>query len=117
MKFRAERVSKLIREQLSIMLVREMEFPGAIVTITEVEVDKKLEHAKIEVSVIPSSWGDDALAALERNAGRFQHLLLKKINIKPMPRIVFALDRGLENAATVEKILSGDIIKGDIIEE
>jgi ribosome-binding factor A len=105
MNFRSERVSKLIREELAKMIVRELEFPGALVTITEVEVDKKLEHAKVEVSVIPSSFGKGALEQLVENAGRFQHLLLKKINIKPMPRISFALDHGPENAATVEKLL------------
>ena len=105
MNFRAERVSKLIREQLAEILVREFEFPGALITIMEVEVDKKLEHAKVELSVIPSSKGEKALEGLDRMIGRLQHLLLKKVNIKPMPRISFSLDHGPENAANVEKLL------------
>ena len=105
MNFRADRVGKLIREELAKMIVREMEFEGALVTITEVEVDKKLERANVDVSVIPSSAGDAALSALVKAAGHFQHLLLKKINIKPMPRIIFKLDHGPENAAKVEKAL------------
>ena len=75
MNFRSARVSKLIREELSLMIVREMEFPGALVTVTSVEIDKKLEHARVEVSVIPSSAAADALEALEKRAGYFQHLL------------------------------------------
>jgi ribosome-binding factor A len=101
--FRSQRVEKLIREELSKILVREFEFPNALVTITEVQVDKKLEHAKTMVSVIPSAAEESVLHTLNKSIGMIQRMLLKKINIKPMPRISFALDRGMENAARVEK--------------
>jgi ribosome-binding factor A len=45
------------------------------------------------------------MAVFEKSAGHLQHLLNKKMNIRPMPRIAFAPDRGLENAAKVEKLL------------
>ena len=105
MNFRSERVSKLIREELAKIIIREVEFDNALVTITAVDVDKKLEHAKVNVSVIPSASGEAALKELEKRAGSLQFLLMKKINIKPMPRIVFMLDHGMENAADVEKAL------------
>lgn len=109
MNFRSERVGKLIREELSLMVLREIELP-ALATITEVVVDKNLETARVEVSVIPSTAADEktVLDALTARAGHFQHLLLKKINIKPMPRISFAIDHGPENAAKVEKLLEQD---------
>ncbi len=103
--FRSERVSKLIREELAKIILRELEFPDALVTITSVEVDKKLEHAKVNMSVIPSSEDEAALAVLVKATPHLQYLLMKKINIKPMPRIAFAIDRGPENAASVEKVL------------
>lgn len=104
--FRAERVSSLIREQLGELILREVDIPpGALATITDVEVDKKLEYARVKVSVVPSERGEAVFAALDRAAGHLQHLLMKKINIKPMPRIAFALDHGYENAAQVEKRL------------
>ncbi len=93
------------------MVLREVEFPaGALATITAVEVDKNLEGARVEVSVIPSTLATEkaVLDALTSRAGYFQHLLLKKINIKPMPRIFFAIDHGPENAAKVEKLLEQD---------
>jgi len=102
------RVQSLIQEELSKIILRELEFPGALVTITEVDVNKKLDTAKVHVSVIPSSAAPKVLMELGRRAGDLQYLLLKKINIKPMPRIYFELDRGLENAAAVEKKLMED---------
>ena len=105
--YRSERVESLIQQQLSDIIARELEFDGALVTIMAVEADRKLEHADIRVSVVPEAKAAAALDTLGREAGRLQHLLMKKINIKPMPRIVFTLDRGAENAARVEKVLLG----------
>jgi len=92
------------------MILREVELP-ALATITEVEVDKNLEGARVKVSVLPAKEAENVLAILAAHAGHFQYLLLRKINIKPMPRIFFDLDHGLENAALVEKLLGQDTIK------
>ena len=105
MKHRPERVQKLIREELSKIILKELEFNRALVTITEVEVDKKFGLARVLLSVLPSSASNKALAVAERAAGDLQHLLMKKINIKPMPRIRFEIDRGLEHAADIERLL------------
>ncbi len=105
--FRSERVGSLIQTELSKIILREMEFGNAIVTIMGVDVEKKMEHAKVRVSVLPAERAAAALHALGTNAGHLQHLLNKKMNIKPMPRILFEIDRGPENAASVEKILIG----------
>jgi ribosome-binding factor A len=106
--FRSDRVSNVIREELGNLMLREMEFSGALATITSVDVDKKLERATVNVSVLPASREEDVLAALVKAAGHLQHLLNVKMNIRPMPRIVFMADRGLENAAKVEKLLEED---------
>jgi ribosome-binding factor A len=102
--YRSERVESLIQHQLGEIITRELEFDGALVTIMTVEADKKLEHAEVRVSVVPPEKAGAAMRTLEREAGRLQHLLMKKINIKPMPRISFKLDRGADNAAQVERV-------------
>ena len=105
MQYRPLRVAKLIREYLSLLIVRELEFPGALVTLTDVDVDRNMDHARVGVSVVPSEKAHDALRILTDAQGNLQHKLLMKLNIKPMPRIQFELDHGSENAAEVEKIL------------
>ncbi len=105
MNYRDLRVGGLIRNELGKMLLKEFEFPGVLLTITDVVVDKKLESARVDVSILPAEKSGEILRVLQKNQGRLQHLLLKKINIKPMPRIRFVLDRGPENAANIEKIL------------
>ena len=105
MNHRPLRVQSLIQRYLGELLVREFDARGALVTITSVEIDKKLEHAKVYVSVLPESQERATLEDLRDAQGTLQHTLLKKLNIKPLPRIAFELDHGISNAARVEKIL------------
>jgi ribosome-binding factor A len=107
--FRSQRVESLIAEELGKILVREVEFPvGSLVTIASVDVDKKMDRAKIFMSVIPASGEGTAMRILTARTGELQHLLMKKINIKPMPRIIFELDHGHEHEAVVEKLLEDE---------
>lgn len=106
MNYRPERVSELIKRELGKIITKEIEFPpGAIFTITEVKVNKKLEFAKTKFSVFPSSFNKEVEKILERATKNLQYLLMKKINIKPMPKICFKIDYGQEAAAKVEKLL------------
>ncbi len=105
MNHRPLRVGQLIRDELAKLILREMEFDGALVTVTEVAVDKKLTAATVKVSVIPSEKSAEVLKELVVSQGRLQHELNFKLNIKPMPFIRFQIDRGIENAAKVERDL------------
>ena len=106
---RPERVSALITEQLGKILLKEIEAPeGVLLTITDVEVSKDLEHANVKVSVYPSNQAEAMMKILEKKQGHFQFTLSRKLNIRPMPRIVFKFDVGLEKAALIEKRLLED---------
>lgn len=127
MRYRQERIASLIKEEISKLIVREIEFPESLVTITDVEIDDKLSRAIINFSVLPpvpstgsgpmlnkveaSEKSETALKILGKNRSHLQYLLLRKINIKPMPQIVFKIDYGLEKAAKIEKLLLDDKIK------
>lgn len=105
MNHRPERVSDLIIEELNNLMLREIEVPDALITITDVEVLKDLSRAVVKISVLPSEKSDEALKVLEKRRGHLQYLLLRKMNIKPMPQIAFKIDVGPEKAAIVEKRL------------
>jgi|SRR3989338_4729019 len=105
MNYRPLRVANLIREELGMMIARELEFPGALVTITDIDVNKKLEIAHVRVSVIPSEKAAESLKTLQAARGELQYKLVRKLNIKPMPQLHFSIDHGPENAAAVEKAL------------
>ncbi len=105
MKHRPERMSELIRETLAELIIRELEFDGALVTITNVEVSKDVEHANVGFSVIPHDKEERVAEVLKKFTGRLQHELNHKLNLRPTPRILFFLDHGPEKAAMIEKDL------------
>jgi len=100
---RHQRVESLIQEELNNLILKEVEFSGALVTVISVHVQKDLEYVDIGISVIPTARSGEALKILEKNRKYLQHLLLKKINIKPMPEIRFKIDYGIAKAAELEK--------------
>lgn len=109
MNYRSQRLTKVFEAELSKVIEKELEFPGALVTITSVEFSEKLEHANIGFSIFPSEKADESLKTLNENKFKLRKLLGKKVLMKTMPQIDFKIDHGPENAAVVEKLL----LKGD----
>ncbi|MEY4731223.1 MAG: ribosome-binding factor ribosome-binding factor [Candidatus Parcubacteria bacterium] len=105
MNFRALRVAGVIRDETAKLLLRDFDFDGALVTVTDVTVEPSFAWADIFVSVIPSEKASEALDQLAQRTGDIHHYLNRKMNIRPMPRIRFAIDHGPEKAADIEKIL------------
>lgn len=92
--YRNLRVASLIQEELGKIILREIEFANSVlVTITEVEVLKDMLEAKIKIGVVPESAAKEVIELLDKNRPFLQHLLIKKMNIKPMPRIYFQLEQ------------------------
>jgi ribosome-binding factor A len=101
---RHQRVESLIQKELNKIILREIEFPaGVLVTITEVVIQKDLDFATINFSVIPVQRSNEVLEMLSRAQRRLKHLLYEKIHIKPMPELRFKIDYGMEKAAEIEK--------------
>ncbi len=127
MKHRQERLASLIQEELNKLISKNIEFSDCLVTITNVEIDNKLSRAVVGFSVFSPCEGcpmkcltgeasqknnfERTLKILDKNRSHLQYLLMKKINIKPMPQITFRADYGPEKAAEIEKLLLEDKIK------
>ena len=106
MNHRKLRLDSLIMEELGKILIREVDFDiGTLATISYVDTSSDLSRADIGVSVIPTESSDKVMKELIKLQGELQHLLNIKLNIKPMPRIEFKYDPGLEKAANIERLL------------
>lgn len=105
---RPERVSDLIIEELNKLILKEIEIPGVLITITDAEVTKDLSRSVIKISTYPSDKSAEVLKVLEKSRKQLQFKLGRKMNIRPMPQIVFHQDIGPENAAGVERALLED---------
>lgn len=105
--YRDERIASQIREELSAIILREMEFPKTLVTLTRVELTQKRDAAEILVSVLPDEMAAKTIKRLNGASGMLRHFLIKRLTIKVIPELFFKPDRGAQNAAAVERILEG----------
>lgn len=117
MKYRKERLSNLIEEELSKLIVRELEFDGALVTITGVKLSEDADFADVTFSVLPSNKAKEVAQVFKQHAGHLQHLLIRKLSMRSIPYIRFEYDPGLDKAQKVEKILLEAEAKGELSED
>ncbi len=106
MPHRIEQINQLLRQELGQIILAEIDFPrNCLATITNVESSKDIRHAKIWISVIPGKYKKKVLDKLNSNIGHLQFLLNKKLSLKPLPRLRFAIDDTETKACGIEEIL------------
>jgi ribosome-binding factor A len=104
---RLDRVNQLIKEEISMLLQRELKDPRlGFVTVTEVETAKDLKTAKVFVSVLgaEAQWAS-SLAALNSARGFIRNWLRSNLDLRTTPVLEFRADRSMEHAAHIQAIL------------
>ena len=104
---RSERVSELIRKELSSVLLNQIRDPRlGFVTVTRVEVSNDLQHARVFYSVLGKEV-DKAKTkeALERARGFLQRDIAAAVNLRYTPHLNFILDESFDRHAEIEGIL------------
>ncbi len=94
---RMSRVQSLLRAEISEVLQRKLKDPRVnMVTITRVEADSDLQHARVFVSVLgDADHHRTALAGLRSAAGFIRAELMHVLHLRPMPSLDFRLDESL----------------------
>lgn len=105
MKDRVLRVNEIIKEEVSKILLREVDFPPEImVTVVEVDTSADMKYSKIFINILPSGKKDDLIMKIvNSNAGRVQAMLIKHLNMRFVPRISFVLDK---SGAEADRLMS-----------
>lgn len=104
---RLDRVNQLIKEEISLVLQRELKDPRlGFITVTEVETAGDLRLAKVFVSVL----GDEAkwtssLAALKSARGFIRHWLRSHLDLRVTPALDFRPDRSMVHGARIQELL------------
>ena len=102
---RTQRVNELIKEELSQIILREMNFPrNVLVTIIKVNTSSDLTLATIYISVIPSGKTKKIIQDLKKNIYNLQQLLNKRLRMRPIPKIRFLEQRGTTETEKIEQI-------------
>lgn len=103
------RLEDLIKKELNSLINEETNFdPGVFITVTQVEISKDLQWAKVFVSVYPFSRHNEVLNHLMAVAPEFQRQINKTVNIKHTPKIVFKLDTHFEEIDNKIKMVESE---------
>jgi ribosome-binding factor A len=106
---RTERIADVLRAELAELLLREVRDPRVrLATVSRIEVAADLGHALVHVSVL----GDEdqrraAVAGLESAGGFLRRELARRLSLRQVPALRFALDRGAEHSLRIEELLAG----------
>ena len=107
MSTRTDRVSDLIKDEISRLLLREVRDPRVgFVTITAAEVSPDLKNVRVFVSVLGEPDARlESIKALNSAAGYFRRMLFKNLRLRFAPAIRFELDESLDRGDRIERVL------------
>ena len=105
---RLQRISDRVRQELSEMLIRELQDPRLKqIFVTDVRIDKELAFADVYVSALEgSARSKEILEGLESAAGFIRRELAARVGLRAFPKLRFHWDPTPENADHIEKILA-----------
>ncbi|MFL6260959.1 MAG: 30S ribosome-binding factor RbfA [Thermoanaerobaculia bacterium] len=106
---RTDRVSDLLRAELSDLLLREIHDPRVkLASVTAVEVTPDLRRAVVRISVLGSDeQRQEAIDGLRHAKGFLRTELAHRLRTRATPELVFELDRGAEHSQRISDILEG----------
>lgn len=96
MERRNERITELIHHQIAELIAGLFDFGGAIVTVSAVILSKNRSHATVYFTVYPFERAGEVVSALQNKVAAIQRKLNSQLEIRPVPKITFALDEGEE---------------------
>ena len=112
---RTQRVNELIRDEISLLLQRQVKDPRlcGLVTVTEVSTSADLRHAKIFISIMGGETERrETLDGLDRASGFFRRELAERLSLRRIPELSFHRDDSIEHGAhllkLIERVSSGD---------
>lgn len=111
---RLQKLNELLKEEIAKIIEREVEFPeGILVTVTRVNISSDCYYASVLISIL----GEEVKGAMEilsKNVYHIQQILNRKVRMRPVPQIHFAMDEEELRRENVEKSLAELKRKGDL---
>ncbi|MBF0596349.1 30S ribosome-binding factor RbfA [Faecalibacter rhinopitheci] len=108
---RQQKVGKLFQEELAEGFRKwtKEEFPGNLISVTEVKVTPDLSVAKIYVSIFPSNRKEEIIKVIKQNTPLFRGILSKGAGktMRITPELIFKLDNSLDEIDKIDKALRG----------
>lgn len=104
---RPERVGEEIRQELAILLTREVHDPGVgFVTLTRTKVSPDLLLVRVYYTTVGDERGRrETQRALDRATPFLRRQIGSRVRLRRVPELRFEFDRGVEHQARIEALL------------
>jgi ribosome-binding factor A len=104
---RTDRLDELLRQEIGAMLEREIADPRlGFATVTKVETDPDLRHARVWVSIIGgTAERGDTLVALDHSMVFIRRELGTRLRLKRIPDLHVRLDDSIERGTRILQVL------------
>lgn len=103
MSIRLEKVSNLIKEEISLIFLHKIQDPAlGLVTVTNVRLTPDLKLAKVYFSVFEKENRDSVLEKINDIKGLIKSELARKVSLKTVPDLMFYIDDTLDYVEKME---------------
>jgi ribosome-binding factor A len=106
---RQERVSEIMREELSLLIGAELTDPrltDAMVSVTDVKVSQDLRNARVYVEhLLPPARSGEVLDALRHAETYLRHALVENLDLRFVPMLSFHIDSTNERGRRIDALL------------
>ena len=108
MSHRIERINHLIREEISVLLQRQVKDPrlGNFIAVTDVVTSANLKTARIYISHLGTETErKETLDTLTAASGFFRKELAKHLRLRRVPELSFHWDDSIERGAHIDELI------------
>jgi len=106
MSFRLEKISKLIKEEISLIFLHKIQDASiGLVTVTKVVISPDLRNAKIYLSVFPNEKRDSSLTKVKEMHGFFRTELAARMTTRYVPDLRFFLDDSADYVEHIDALI------------
>lgn len=104
---RIEKVNQNVKKEIGYIIQEELHDPRLeFVTITDAEVSRDLQHAKVYFSVLgDQSKFETSLESLKNARGRIRRLLGQRLKMRYVPELEFFIDKSVEYGARIDRAI------------
>ncbi|MCQ2249798.1 MAG: 30S ribosome-binding factor RbfA [Bacteroidales bacterium] len=108
---RQNKVSRLLlKEAANYFLHNAGEFPGAMVSVSEVRITPDLSEARIFVSIFPQTKRKEIFDLIDVKTKDIRYAIGKEVRhqLRIVPNLIFMMDNSLDYAERINELLEKD---------
>lgn len=111
---RTDRINEQLKQEVSLLIRDEVRDPRVgLVTVTAVQTSPELDHAKVYFTALGSDEErEGALEGLNSAAAFIRKELGRRLHMRRIPELHFQIDRVLDEAMRIERLLKEALPEG-----